>query len=267
MDESCDKPREWLRAVMVLPDDWDEMVGRSSGVEGVERGSWLGLAVVAEDEWAEVAVGGGVCSCVWEVCVSGWATVIGVSWSSSSSGLAMRRPPSERDRLKSPFMLCLNDASSETRDGAKPRPDTTRRESESESGGEICGVSEEMVVFGGVCYSRHEGRHNLLDRRLRLCIHAGTGPTGNRTGAKVNFQVDNLRSSRAPYEGCTGPREASHTCQACCSSLQHAQQRPRQFVSRRLYSCRSNDSRAVARTSCLLSCPPCMSVLPFPAPP
>lgn len=36
MEDSCDKPREWLRLVMVLPDECEEMVGRSSGVEEVE---------------------------------------------------------------------------------------------------------------------------------------------------------------------------------------------------------------------------------------
>lgn len=35
MEDNCDKPREWLRLVMVLPDEC-ETVGRSSGVEGVE---------------------------------------------------------------------------------------------------------------------------------------------------------------------------------------------------------------------------------------
>jgi hypothetical protein len=92
---------------MVLPDDCDEMVGRSSGVEWLECDCRLGLAAALVVELAEEAVGGGVCSwgcggSVWE----GW--VVRVSWSSSSlSGLAMRRPPSEPDRLRSPFMVWL----------------------------------------------------------------------------------------------------------------------------------------------------------------
>jgi hypothetical protein len=80
---------------MVLPDDCDEMVGRSSGVEWLECDCRLGLAAALVVELAEEAVGGGVCSwgcggSVWE----GW-------------GLAMRRPPSEPDRLRSPFIVWL----------------------------------------------------------------------------------------------------------------------------------------------------------------
>jgi len=107
MDESCDKPREWLRLVMVLPDDCDEMVGRSSGVEWAECSCRLGLAAALLGERAVEVVGGGVCNCVWAGSV--WL-VVGTCWSLSSSslsGLAMRRPPSERDRLRSPFIVWL----------------------------------------------------------------------------------------------------------------------------------------------------------------
>jgi hypothetical protein len=93
---------------MVLPDDCEEMVGRSSGVEWVECGCRLGLAA-ALLEWTDEAVGGGVCSCE-EGCGGsvgvGWD--VGVSCSTSSlSGLAMRRPPRERDRLRSSFIVWL----------------------------------------------------------------------------------------------------------------------------------------------------------------
>jgi hypothetical protein len=92
---------------MVLPDDCDEMVGRSSGVEWLECDCRLGLAAALVVEWTDEAVGGGVCCCECggKAC-EGW--VVGVSWSSSSlSGLAMRRPPSEPDRLRSPFIVWL----------------------------------------------------------------------------------------------------------------------------------------------------------------
>jgi len=47
---------------MVLPEDCEEMVGRSSGVEGVECSCRLGLAAAFVVERTDEAVGGGVCN-------------------------------------------------------------------------------------------------------------------------------------------------------------------------------------------------------------
>jgi hypothetical protein len=87
---------------MVLPEEADEMVGRPSGVRGVDGVLAEAEGTATEDEVGGGGGGGGVLLrlCVWSC---GRA---GVSWSSSSSsGLAMRRPPSERDRLKSPSII------------------------------------------------------------------------------------------------------------------------------------------------------------------
>lgn len=84
---------------MVLPEECEEMVGRSSFEKsGDEVVGCCSAGVRSEVEGA-----------VWGV-VEIWCSGSGVwagegEWWSSSSGLAMRKPPSDCDRLRSPFML------------------------------------------------------------------------------------------------------------------------------------------------------------------
>jgi hypothetical protein len=72
---------------MVLPDECEEIVGRPSSAGGSAAGAW-GEVSAGNDEDEED---------------DDDATATAAS-SSSLSGLAIRRPPSDCDRLKSPFM-------------------------------------------------------------------------------------------------------------------------------------------------------------------
>jgi hypothetical protein len=89
------------------------------------------------------------------------------------------------------------------------------------SGYEICGVSDRMLDWSCVLHGTR-GRHERLDRRLRLSLHTSRTRTGETEfGASYEYmtQVDDLRSSRTYMPHGPPPAWASNVSQVDSASL------------------------------------------------